>query len=308
MRLIFMGTPQFAVPALLALKHAGHDIAGVVTRVDKPAGRGRSLSQPAVKQAALNMGLAVYQPHSVRNPDFASLLKSLAPDAIVVAAYGQILPREILELPSFGCINIHASLLPLYRGAAPIQWAVINGEAETGITIMQMDEGMDTGDILMQKAVSIFGSETAARLMERLSALGAELIVEAMTLIEAGQIKPVRQDHSRATYAPLLKKEDGLIDWGFPAQAIYNRVRGLLPWPVAFSYLDGKMMKMLEADVVPGAGEPGVIATEKGSILVGTGEGLLRIKRLQVEGKNPVTAAEFLRGSRHISGRRFGKA
>lgn len=308
MRLIFMGTPQFAVPALLALEHAGHDIAGVVTRVDKPAGRGRSLSQPAVKQTALNMGLAVYQPHRVRDPDFVSLLKSLAPDAIVVAAYGQILPREILGLPRFGCINIHASLLPLYRGAAPIQWAVINGEAETGITIMQMDEGMDTGDILMQKAVSIFGSETAAGLMERLSALGAELIVEAMPLIEAGEIKPVRQDHSRATYAPLLKKEDGLIDWGLPAQAIYNRVRGLLPWPVAFSYLDGKMIKILEADIVPGTGEPGVIATEEGSILVGTWEGLLRIKRLQVEGRNPVTAAEFLRGHRHIAGRRFGKA
>lgn len=308
MKLVFMGTPQFAVPALLALRQAGHKIVGVITRVDKPAGRGRALAQPAVKQAALDARLMVYQPHRVRDAEFMELLRSLAPDAIVVAAYGQILPREILDLPRFGCINIHASLLPRYRGAAPIQWAVINGEAETGITIMKMDEGMDTGDILMQEVVPILSSDTAASLMERLSALGASLIVKALPLIEAGYLKPIKQDHSKATYAPMLKKEDGLLDWSLPAQAIHNRVRGLLPWPVAFSYLDGKMIKILETEVIPGTARPGVISTTRDSILVGTGEGLLRIKRLQVEGKNPVTAAEFLRGRRQLAGSRFGKA
>src|SRR5574341_444965 len=221
MKIVYMGTPQFAVPPLLALAKAGHEIAGVVTRIDKPAGRGRAVAEPAVKTAARGLGLTVYQPRRVREPEFIDTLRRIGPDVIVVAAYGQILPKEVLTLPKFGCINIHASLLPAYRGAAPINWAIIRGERETGDTIMQMDEGMDTGAILMQERIPIGPQDTAGTLTEKLSALGAKLITTALPLVESGAIRPAVQDESKATLAPLLKKADGLIDWDLPAAEIH---------------------------------------------------------------------------------------
>jgi methionyl-tRNA formyltransferase len=301
-----MGTPHFAVPPLQALVKAGHDIVGVVTRIDKPAGRGRTMAQPAVKVAALEMGLAVYQPKRVRDPEAVESLRRLVPEVIVVAAYGQILPKEILTLPKYGCVNIHASLLPLYRGAAPINWAIIHGETRTGNTIMQMDEGMDTGAILLQEAVPIDLKDTAGTLTDKLSALGAKLITAALPLIEAGKLTPVQQDGSKATLAPMLKKEDGLINWKLSTSEIHNRVRGLTPWPGAYTFLDGTMVKILETEILRGSGEPGrIYQGTQGTLDVGTGSGLLRIIRVQPAGKKPMDAADFLRGHRGIAEKNF---
>ncbi len=306
MRLVFMGTPQFAVRPLRALAAAGHEIVGVVTRIDKPAGRGRVLAAPPVKRAAEETGLAVFQPRRVREPAFIATLKSLNPEAIIVAAYGQILPEDVLTLPMHGCINIHASLLPRYRGAAPINWAIIRGDKETGITIMQMDEGMDTGAILLQESIPIEQKDTAGTLTEKLSALGARLITTALPLIAAGKLPPLSQDSSRATLAPLLKKGDGRIDWKLSAVEIHNRVRGLSPWPGAFTFLDGKLIKIIESEVIAGDGAPGLLhEADKHTLTAGTGEGLLRILSVQPEGKKVMTAGEFLRGHRGLSGKKF---
>lgn len=308
MKLVYMGTPHFAVPPLRALAAGGHEIVGVVTRVDKPAGRGRVLASPPVKQAAAEMKLPLFQPRRVRELEFIARLQTLNAEAIVVAAYGQILPKEILTIPKFGCINIHASLLPLYRGAAPINWAIMHGDAETGITIMQMDEGMDTGAMLLQESIPIDPKDTAGSMLEKLSSLGARLISAALPLIAAGSIVSRIQDNSKATLAPLLKKEDGFIDWQLSAVEIHNRVRGLSPWPGAHTSLDGKMM-ILESEAMAGkGGEPGVLAeAEKGVLAVGTGSGLLRIVALQPEGKKPMTAADFLRGYHGLAGKKLSK-
>ncbi len=301
-----MGTPQFAVPPLQALAEAGHEIVGVVTRIDKPAGRGRNVAAPPVKAVALQLGLPLYQPKRVREPMFIDALRKLSPDVIVVAAYGQILPKEVLTLPKYGCINIHASLLPAYRGAAPINWAIIRGDKETGITIMQMDEGMDTGAILMQESRPIGPRDTSGTLTETLSELGASLITKSLPLLEAGTLKPAAQDESKATLAPLLKKEDGLVDWTLPAADIHNRVRGFSPWPGAYTFLDGGMIKILETEVLPGEGEPALMQQGADNTLeVGTGRGLLRILRIQPAGKKPMHAADFLRGHRGIEGKKF---
>jgi methionyl-tRNA formyltransferase len=309
MKLIYMGTPQFAVQPLRALAEAGHEVLGVVTRIDKPAGRGRSLTAPPVKTASAEMNLPVYQPKRVREPAFIEQLRTIGPEVIVVAAYGQILPKEILTLPKYGCINIHASLLPLYRGAAPINWAIIRGEQETGITIMQMDEGMDTGAVLLQERVPIDATDTTGTLLVKLSSLGAKLITTALPLIVDGKLPPIAQDSSQATLAPILKKEDGLIDWGLTAVEIGNRVRGLSPWPGAYTFLEGKIVKLIASEPIAGSGEPGVLyEKDKNTLEVGTGSGLLRIVTLQPEGKKSMTAAEFLRGHRGIAGKRFTTA
>jgi len=306
MKLVFMGTPQFAVQPLRALAAAGHEIAGVVTRIDKPAGRGRVLTSPPVKRAALEMGLAVFQPRRVREPEFIEALRELNPDAVVVAAYGQILPKDILVLPRFGCINIHASLLPLYRGAAPINWAIIRGERETGITIMQMDEGMDTGAVLAQESIPIDPRDTTGTLTEKLSQIGGRLIVDTLARIESGGLTAVPQDNSKTSMAPLLKKELGLIDWTLSAEEIHNRVRGLSPWPGAYSFLDNTMVKILASETGPGSGEPGALfERDKNTLEAGTGSGLLRIVSIQPEGKKPMTAGEFLRGHRGAVGKKF---
>lgn len=306
MKLIYMGTPQFAVLPLRKLEAAGHEIVGVVTRIDKPSGRGMVLSSPPVKQAAVEMNLPLFQPRRVREPDFVSTLKLLNPEAIIVAAYGQILPKEILALPKFGCINIHASLLPLYRGAAPINWAIMNGDDETGITVMQMDEGMDTGPMLLQKSVPIGPKDTTGSMLEKLTLLGARLITEVLPLIADGSIVPRVQDDSKATFAPLLKKEDGLINWTMPAIKIHNRIRGMSPWPGAYTYLDGKMIKIIQSEAIIGKGDPGALfEVDKVTLAVGTGFGLLRIVALQQEGKKPLTAVDFLRGHHGIAGKSF---
>ncbi len=306
MRIVYMGTPGFAVAPLRSLQAAGHVIAAVVARTDKPAGRGKVLTSPPVKVAAEELGLTVLQPKRVREPAFVDTLRSLAPEVIVVAAYGQILPREILTLPKFGCVNIHASLLPAYRGAAPINWAIIRGEAATGITIMQMDEGMDTGAILLQERIAIGDRDTAGTVTEKLSDLGARAIVEALPRIASGELRPQEQDHVKATPAPPLTKADGRIDWTAAAGEIRNRVRGLTPRPGAYTYLDGKIVKVLETEAIAGSAEPGRITSpERDSIAVGTGSGLLRLVMLQPEGKKPMTAAEFLRGHRNIQGKKF---
>ncbi len=309
MKLLYMGTPEFAVKPLRSLVDAGHEVAGVVTRADKPSGRGRVITPPPVKLAAAGMGFTVYQPKRVREQEFIQALRGLDLDAVVVAAYGQILPKEILSLPRRGCINVHASLLPRYRGAAPINWAIIKGDEATGITIMQMDEGMDTGAILLQEAIHIDPLDTAGTLTEKLSELGARLITQALRLIVSGGIAPREQDHSKATAAPMLKKEDGLIEWRLTANDIHNRVRGLSPWPGAYGFVDGKLIKIMETRVIPGRGEPGMIYTDgQEELKAGTGNGMLRITRLQAEGRKPVTAGEFLRGHRGISGKKFAAA
>jgi methionyl-tRNA formyltransferase len=309
MRLVYMGTPQFAVAPLHALAAAGHDIAGVVTRTDKPAGRGRTLASPPAKRAAQELGLEVFQPKRVREPEFIEILRKMDPEAIVVAAYGQILPKEILALPKFGCINIHASLLPAYRGAAPINWAIIRGEHETGITIMQMDEGMDTGAILMQESISISPEDTAGGLMEKLAPLGARLIITALPLLASGKLAPVAQDGTKATTAPLLKKGDGLINWELSARDIHDRVRGLSPWPGAYSSLNGQMVKIITTGVLDGTGEPGLLyEPDKNTLTVGTGGGLLSILNIQPEGKKPMTAGEFMRGHRGVAGKKFANS
>jgi methionyl-tRNA formyltransferase len=306
MRIVYMGTPAFAVPPLQSLITAGHDVVGVVTRIDKPAGRGRVLTPPAVKIAAEQSGVTVLQPKRVREPETIEAVRALAPEAIVVAAYGQILPKELLVLPLFGCINIHASLLPAYRGAAPINWAIINGETRTGITIMQMDEGLDTGDALSQESIPIGPRDTAGDLTEKLSELGSWLIVDTLSRLEAGDLKAVPQDPAGATMAPLLRKEDGLIDWRMGAGKIHNRVRGLSPWPGAYTFLDGMLIKVLATEPAEGSGEPGVLyAQGTDGLAAGTGEGLLRILSLQPEGKRPLPTPEFLRGHRDVAGKKF---
>lgn len=309
MRIVYMGTPQFAVAPLEALAKAGHEIAAVVTRIDKPAGRGRVVAEPAVKVAARSLGLTVHQPRRVRDPEFVETLRRAGPDVIIVAAYGQILPKEILTLPKFGCINIHASLLPKYRGAAPINWAIIRGEQETGITIMLMDEGMDTGPVLLQQALPIGPKDTAGSLTEKMSDLGARLLAEALPRIVSGELTPRQQDHAGATLAPLLKKEEGLIDWSLPAADILNRVRGLHPWPGAYTFLEGVLIKIIEAEAAPGSSGQGALHGNGKDVLdIGTGNGMVRVIRLQPEGKKPMTIAEFLRGHRGVAGKKFGKS
>ncbi|MHB8846555.1 MAG: methionyl-tRNA formyltransferase [Nitrospirota bacterium] len=304
MRIVYMGTPAFAVAPLQALITAGHDVVGVVTRIDKPAGRGKVLTPPAVKIAAELAGIPVLQPKRVRLPESIAAVRELEPDVIVVAAYGQILPPEILTLPKYGCVNIHASLLPTYRGAAPINWAIINGDARTGITIMQMDKGMDTGGILAQDSIPIGPNDTAGDLTAKLSDLGSSLIVDILGRIEG--LTAVPQDNSKATLAPLLKKEDGLIDWTMSAKKIHDRVRGLSPWPGGYGRLEGKLVKILRTEATEGTGEPGKLyESGKDDLAVGTGNGLVRILSIQPEGKKPMTAPEFLRGHRGMVGKKF---
>src|SRR5512138_912810 len=249
MRVVFMGTPEFAVPPLAALAAAGHELLAVVAQPDRPAGRGQALKEPATKRWARERGVPVLQPEKVRDGRLAAELGALRPDVLCVAAYGRILGKDLLELAPHGAVNVHGSLLPRYRGAAPIQWAIASGEAETGVSIMQMDEGLDTGDVLLQRALPILPADTAETLAPRLAALGGEALAEALALLETGELVPVKQDASKATLAPILEKEHGRIDWSRPAGEIANRLRGFTPWPGAWTTLEGKVLKVLQADV-----------------------------------------------------------
>ena len=297
MKLIFMGTPDFAVPSLKRLLEDGHEVALVVTQADKPKGRGHQLAPPPVKEFALRNGLPFLQPASLKAEEAAAVLEQIQPDCIVVVAYGKILPKRLLELPRLGCVNVHASLLPRYRGAAPIQWAVLNGERETGVTTMQMAEGLDTGDMLLQKRRDIPVDMTAGELWDALSQDGAALLSETLYLLERGQITPVPQDNSHTCYAPTLTKALSPLDWNKPADDLHNRVRGLNPWPSASFLLDGKTVKVHRSR--PGCStdaEPGqVIGLSPLTVACGGGT-TLELLEIQGEGARRMTAADFLRG------------
>lgn len=303
MKIIFMGTPEFAVPSLRALIESGEEVAAVVAQPDKPRGRGRKLAPPPVKVAAEEHNIPVLQPAKVRTDEFLEELKKVNPDLICVAAYGKILPKAVLELPRYGCINVHASLLPRYRGAAPINWAIVRGERVAGVTTMQMDEGMDTGDMLLKCEVPIEDDDNGETLSEKLSVAGAELLIETIRELKSGRLNPERQDESRATYAPMLKKEDGRIDWGRPAEDVRNLVRGMLPWPGAFTYLQGKLLKIYSVRVSEGKGKPGeVLKSEQGVIRVSTGQGAVDIRELQLEGGKRLDSGAFLAGRKIQAG------
>ncbi len=316
MRIVFMGTPDFAVPALAALAEGGHEIAAVVTQPDKQKGRGKAVQMTPVKAWAVEHGISVYQPVKVREEAFVRVLRELAPQVIVVAAFGQILTKEILELPPFGCVNIHASLLPKYRGAAPIQWAILSGEKETGITTMQMNEGLDTGDMLERVVIPIAADETGGSLHDKLSQAGGPLILSTLKKLEEGTIHPVPQGESGTCYAKMLTKSLGDIDWSRPAQEIERLIRGLNPWPSAYTGWNGKTIKIWSGQVLPDA-EPApggpdylpgqVLKADKDELLVRTGSGTLRIKELQLEGKKRMDAAAFLRGCPIKAGDVFAK-
>lgn len=302
MKIIYMGTPDFAVAPLEAILKAGHEVTAVVTQPDRQKGRGREVQYSPVKECALSYGIPVLQPLKIKEKDAVEELRKYPADIFVVAAFGQLLSEEILNMPRLGCINIHASLLPAYRGAAPIQWCVINGEEKTGVTIMQMAKGMDTGDILLQKEVVLDEKETGGSLFDRLMETGAELIVEVLPRIEAGELTPVVQKEELATYAGKIKKDMGNIDFAKSAVTIERLIRGLNPWPSAFTHYKGKILKIWEADVVSECANaenpvPGtVIAMDKESFTLATGEGALRIRSLQPEGKKRMSCAEFMRG------------
>ncbi len=310
MKIVFMGTPDFSVGALEALLEAGHEIAAVVTQPDKKKGRGGQVQCPPVKEAALKHNLTVYQPVKVRDEAFVNVLKEIAPDVIVVIAFGQILSKSILELAPYGCINIHASLLPKYRGAAPIQWAVINGEEKTGVTTMQMDEGIDTGDILETIEVVIDKKETGGSLFEKLSEAGARLIVQTLDNIRTGNIHPVPQDDSKSSYVKMLTKELGNIDFNKSAAEIERLIRGLNPWPSAYTKFRGKTLKIWDAEAVTDSGYEGkqgeIVDFDKRSFLVKTKEGCLRVNELQLEGKKRMETEAFLLGYKLEKGEMLG--
>jgi len=291
-----MGTPAFAVPSLSSLAKS-ENVTLVVTNPDRPSGRGQALAMPPVKAEAQRLGLPVFQPEKAKHPDSVARIAAEKPDLIVVAAYGHILPKPMLEIPPYGCINVHASLLPKYRGAAPINWAVARGETVTGVTIMKMDVGMDTGPMLLVREMPIDGEDTARTLYDKLSLLGAKALAEALEKLHAGTLKETPQDDALATYAPMLKKEHGEIDWSRPAAEVRNLIRGMTPWPSATAFHEGKALKILSAAVREGHGLPGeVLEAGRDGMVVACGEGALRLTRLQRPGRGAADAAEVLRG------------
>ena len=309
MRVIFMGTPDFSVGTLEALIQAGHQVVLAVTQPDKPKGRGGKMQFPPVKETALEYGIPVFQPRKVREPENIEELRKYQADVIVVVAFGQILPREILELTPYGCINVHASLLPSYRGAAPIQWAVINGETVSGVTTMQMDEGLDTGDMLLKTEVPLEPEETGGSLHDKLAAAGASLCVRTLKALEEGTVTPKKQGESPTAYASMLKKEMGEIRWEEPAISIERLIRGLNPWPSAYTGWQDKTMKIWEAEVLEedSGQEPGtVVRVDKDGFLVQTGKGLLKVTALQIPGKKRMEADAFLRGYSMEPGEKLG--
>jgi methionyl-tRNA formyltransferase len=309
MKLVFCGTPEFGAPTLEAVIAAGHEVALVVTQPDRAAGRGMEMQAPPVKRVAMERGLPVVQPEKIKNnPEFRAQLEEIRPDAILVVAYGRIIPQWMLELPRFGNINLHGSLLPKYRGAAPIQWAVANGELVTGVTTMLLDAGLDTGDMLLAQVCPIGLEETAVDVYECLAPLGAKLMVKTLHHLEVGLIYPEAQDDSLATLAPILKREDGWIDFSRDAKRIYDRWRGFQPWPGAHTLLRGKKLIVQRMHVAGvGGGEPGVVEVRGETLLVGCGGGsLIALDEVQMEGKRRMSAAEFLRGNQVRSGEGLG--
>jgi methionyl-tRNA formyltransferase len=312
MRVIFMGTPELARASLQALLEAPEcQIIAVVTQPDRPKGRQLKLHPSPVKELALSVGLSVLQPQRTRDEHFIQQVRSLNPDLIAVTAYGQILPKALLDVPRFGCLNVHTSLLPKFRGAAPIQWALLNDETQTGVTIMRMDPGLDTGDILAQQTTPIEPSDDAQTLHDRLASLGANLLVRTIPQYTAGKLQPRPQPSEGVTYAPKVKKSDGQLDWTQPARALWNRVRGLVPWPGAFTFLPGTpqrhLLKIWKAEPTELKGAPGeVLQAGKSGILIGCASGSLRLHEVQIESGRKMTAQEFLAGHSLIVGQRIG--
>lgn len=310
MRILFIGTGEIGLPALRWLLHSGHELAGVVTQPDKPAGRRQELLSPPVKTLAHEHGIPVFQPAKIRRPDAVAQIQALRPEVIVVMAYGQILPRAVLDAASVACLNLHASLLPRHRGAAPIQAAIVAGDRETGITVMHMDEGLDTGDILLSRVIAIEPRETGGSLHDRLAELAPGALADALNLLREGNAPRTPQDHSRATYAPKLEREHGAIDWTAPGDTIERFVRAMNPWPAAFTLLPGrspgsggelKKLKVFASEFqseVTAGGQPGeILLSGRVGILVTTGRGALRLREVQLEGKRRLSAGEFLLGN-----------
>lgn len=312
MKAVFMGTPDFAVSVLRAMKEAGHEICAVVTQPDKPKGRGKAVQYPPVKEYALEHGMEVYQPVRVKEDGFVGLLQQMKPEVIVVVAFGQILPQSILDIPVYGCINVHASLLPRWRGAAPIQWAVICGDSESGVTTMQMDAGLDTGDMLLQEVVKLSPKETGGSLHDKLSMLGAKLLLCTLDGLQEGTVVPKKQDDSLSCYAKMLTKQLGSIDFTKSAKEIECLIRGLNPWPSAYTRFNGKTLKIWDAEVVEDTEESRmsnlaeIVSVEKDRFCVKTGKGLLAVTELQLEGKKRMDASAFLRGYPLKQGTKLG--
>ena len=300
MKIVFMGTSDFAVPALRLIIESDEEVVGIVTRPDRPKGRGRKLVGPPIKHLVKDKGIKLFQPVHVKDESFISELRKLTPDVIAVVSFGRILSRSILAIPSLGCVNLHASLLPEYRGAAPINWAIMNGDSVTGVTTILMDEGMDTGDILLQWKEKIEDNDTAGSLHNRLAKRGADLLLETLQRLNKEDVSPFPQNNSKATMARMLKKEDGLIDWRKESTRISNQVRGLTPWPGTFTYLHGKMLKVLKSTAQEGETNnfiPGtIVSTGEKSIKVSTGQGFLLIEEVQLQDHKRMEVSDFLRG------------
>lgn len=301
MRIIFMGTPDFSVPCLKALVNSKHQVVGVFTQPDKPKGRGYELAPPPVKVCALENNLNVYQPKSMRDGEALEIINLLNADLIIVVAFGKILPKEVLESVKYGCINIHASLLPKLRGAAPIQWSILNGDSETGVTSMQMDVGLDTGDMLIKKVVKITDEMNAGELFDRLSELGAEVLLETIDAVENNTLNPIKQNDDESTYASMLSKELCPIDFSKPAQTVHNQIRGLCPWPVATTKVNGKLLKVFKSKVIKSNknGIFGEVIDNDNKLVVCCGDGnCVEILELQAEGKKRTDTASYLRGNK----------
>ncbi len=297
MNIVFMGTPDFSVPCLQALLDAGYLVTGVFTQPDKPKGRGYQLAPPPVKEFALTQNLPVFQPKTMRDAETLEQLKGCNPDLIVVVAYGKLLPKEVLDLPRLGCINVHASLLPKYRGAGPVQWSIINGEEETGVTTMYMAEALDTGDMLESASLKIGENETADELMERLSHLGAELLISTVKKAEEGTLKPVPQDEALSTYVSMLDKEMARLDFNKPAREVHNLIRGLSSWPCAYTFYQGKRLKVYHSKLSPMSGQPGELLDAK-RFIVACRDGAVEFETVQYEGGKRMSGADFLRGKK----------
>lgn len=311
LRIVFCGTPAFGLPSLKKLLAAPEfSVEAVITQPDRPRGRGRKPAHSPIKDAALEAGLQIYQPEKIKSADAAEFLKRIAPDAVVIIAYGQIIPRSLLEIPRFGWINLHGSLLPPYRGAAPIQRAILNGDTRTGLTTMRIDAGLDTGPILEQLEMEIGADETAPELIARMGDAGAPLLIHTLQQLSAGGLTPKPQNNALATFAPPLKKEEGLIDWNRSAREIYNRIRAFQPWPGTYTHFRGRLCHLwgrpAESQVEAGAREPGSIVEARGEMHVACGEGTwLRVEHIQSEGRKRMSAAEFANGARISPGERF---
>lgn len=298
MKLVFMGTPDFSVPCLEELINAGHEIIGVFTQPDKPVGRKRVMTPPPVKVCAEKNGITVYQPDSVRTEEALSLMKELNPDCVVVVAYGKIIPSEMLKLPKFGFVNVHGSLLPKYRGAAPIQWSIIDGETKTGVTTMQMDDGIDTGDMLEVSETEIGENETAGELFDRLAEMGGKLIVSTLSKLEKGELTPIPQDHEKSNYAKIISKEMALIDFNMSAENVFNLIRGFNPWPIAYTIIGDKRLKVFAAEKIGSVnGKAGEVVSSDGTLTVAFGDGNgLKFTDVQLEGSKRMSATEMLKG------------